>query len=113
MTQKVVLISDPGIDGAFAISLALFDPDRSRWAARHRGECAGRSGHQEHAHCACTARSGPLASPRGGAQSGLPHRRQKTARTARTRHTDFPVLHHLSPPARNCSRNWSGNIPMN
>src|SRR5437870_1855752 len=27
MPQKVVLISDPGIDGAFAISLALFNPD--------------------------------------------------------------------------------------
>ena len=27
MPQKVVLISDPGIDGAFAIALALFDPD--------------------------------------------------------------------------------------
>ena len=26
MTQKVVLISDPGIDGAFAIALALNDP---------------------------------------------------------------------------------------
>lgn len=27
MAQKVVLISDPGIDGAFAIALALFDPE--------------------------------------------------------------------------------------
>ena len=27
MAQKVVLISDPGIDGAFAIALALNDPD--------------------------------------------------------------------------------------
>ncbi len=27
MSQKVVLISDPGIDGAFAIALALFDPE--------------------------------------------------------------------------------------
>jgi inosine-uridine nucleoside N-ribohydrolase len=27
MPQKVVLISDPGIDGAFAIALALFDPE--------------------------------------------------------------------------------------
>ncbi len=27
MAKKVVLISDPGIDGAFAIALALFDPD--------------------------------------------------------------------------------------
>lgn len=27
MSKKVVLISDPGIDGAFAIALALYDPD--------------------------------------------------------------------------------------
>ncbi len=27
MAHKVVLINDPGIDGAFAIALALFDPD--------------------------------------------------------------------------------------
>ena len=27
MAHKVVLLSDPGIDGAFAITLALFDPD--------------------------------------------------------------------------------------
>lgn len=27
MAQKVILISDPGIDGAFAIAMALFDPD--------------------------------------------------------------------------------------
>jgi inosine-uridine nucleoside N-ribohydrolase len=27
MTRKVILVSDPGIDGAFALSLALHDPD--------------------------------------------------------------------------------------
>ena len=27
MAHKVVLLTDPGIDGAFAITLALFDPD--------------------------------------------------------------------------------------
>src|SRR4051812_41992587 len=27
MAEKVILISDPGIDGAFAIALALNDPD--------------------------------------------------------------------------------------
>jgi inosine-uridine nucleoside N-ribohydrolase len=27
MSQKVILIADPGIDGAFAIALALFDPN--------------------------------------------------------------------------------------
>ena len=27
MSQKVVLINDPGIDGAFAIALALNDPE--------------------------------------------------------------------------------------
>src|SRR5262245_5160965 len=27
MSNKVVLITDPGIDGAFAIALALFDPE--------------------------------------------------------------------------------------
>jgi inosine-uridine nucleoside N-ribohydrolase len=27
MTRKVILISDPGIDGAFAVALALHDPD--------------------------------------------------------------------------------------
>jgi inosine-uridine nucleoside N-ribohydrolase len=27
MTHKVILVADPGIDGAFAITLALFDPD--------------------------------------------------------------------------------------
>src|SRR5437763_9255305 len=27
MTRRVVLVADPGIDGAFAITLALFDPD--------------------------------------------------------------------------------------
>jgi inosine-uridine nucleoside N-ribohydrolase len=27
MSQKVVLVSDPGIDGAFAVALALFDPE--------------------------------------------------------------------------------------
>ena len=27
MSNKVVLISDPGIDGAFAIALALHDPE--------------------------------------------------------------------------------------
>src|SRR3954469_15264457 len=26
MAEKVVLIADPGIDGAFAVALALFDP---------------------------------------------------------------------------------------
>ena len=27
MSQKVVLINDPGIDGAFAVALAMFDPE--------------------------------------------------------------------------------------
>lgn len=27
MTQKVAIVCDPGIDGAFAVALALFDPD--------------------------------------------------------------------------------------
>jgi inosine-uridine nucleoside N-ribohydrolase len=27
MTHKLILVADPGIDGAFAITLALFDPD--------------------------------------------------------------------------------------
>ena len=27
MSQKVILIADPGIDGAFAVALALFDPE--------------------------------------------------------------------------------------
>src|SRR5436309_1171199 len=27
MAQKLILVTDPGIDGAFAIALALFDPD--------------------------------------------------------------------------------------
>ena len=27
MSEKIVLVSDPGIDGAFAVSLALFDPN--------------------------------------------------------------------------------------
>src|SRR6266852_5780842 len=27
MTRKVVLVTDPGIDGAFAVALALLDPD--------------------------------------------------------------------------------------
>src|SRR5215470_13392070 len=27
MSEKVVLIADPGIDGAFAVALALFDPN--------------------------------------------------------------------------------------
>src|SRR5207244_5313294 len=27
MAQKVVLVADPGIDGAFAVALALLDPD--------------------------------------------------------------------------------------
>src|SRR5881227_3289837 len=27
MAQKLILVADPGIDGAFAIALALFEPD--------------------------------------------------------------------------------------
>ncbi len=27
MAEKIVLIADPGNDGAFAIALALFDPE--------------------------------------------------------------------------------------
>ena len=27
MIRKVILVADPGIDGAFAIALALFDPN--------------------------------------------------------------------------------------
>ena len=27
MARKVVLVTDPGIDGAFAVALALLDPD--------------------------------------------------------------------------------------
>src|SRR6476659_5133585 len=27
MSQKVALVNDPGIDGAFAVALALFDPN--------------------------------------------------------------------------------------
>src|ERR1700753_1879183 len=27
MAEKIVIIADPGIDGAFAIALALFDPE--------------------------------------------------------------------------------------
>src|SRR2546423_2024416 len=27
MSEKVILVADPGIDGAFAVALALFDPN--------------------------------------------------------------------------------------
>jgi len=35
MSEKVVLVSDIGIDGAFAVSLALFDPKPEGPSAEH------------------------------------------------------------------------------
>ena len=76
MVRKIVLVADPGIDGAFAIALALHDPDLdagdvavgrlhrdrqrslvaegARWRRRHRRRRHGlpppEIGHRSH-HC--------------------------------------------------------------
>ena len=64
MASKLILIADPGIDGAFAITLGLLDPDLDILGLAASGERAGGAGDAEHADCGGSGRSAAAAAHR-------------------------------------------------
>ena len=85
MAQKVVLVADPGIDTAFAVALALHDPDLDVLGLMaSRRQRPGRAGRRKTSRRSSTQLDPPTWPRLGGRPAGRVRRRRHRACTART-----------------------------
>ena len=114
MARKVILVTDPGIDGAFAGALALLAPRTgSGRPGGHGRQRPRRTGHAQRPHSRRTARPAALAAARRRPAGRVRRGRPGAARRQRPRRRGLPLRPAAPPAPRRQAHQptWCGMYP--